>query len=190
MRIRDTNKEQAVIQATIEMVNTIGFASASINKIAKAAGVSVATIYIYHKNKEDLMMNVYYDVKEKIISAYFKGITNEQTTREQLHTLWNNIINVGKEVAHLLQYADQFSNSPFSDKISKKKVQVFLQPTVNLLKQGTESGTLKPLTLEEFIAFFTMPALFLSNQKLCGEFTSNKKNIRKTFELAWETVKN
>ncbi len=54
MRTKDDFKQEALFQATIKLVNDIGFVSSSVAKIAKEADVSPATIYVYHKNKEDL----------------------------------------------------------------------------------------------------------------------------------------
>ena len=66
MRIKDENKQEAIRQATIKLVNEIGFASCSVSKIAKEADVSPATLYIYYKNKEDLIVSTYIDIKTKI----------------------------------------------------------------------------------------------------------------------------
>lgn len=189
MRIRDEIKEKAVIDATIKVVNEIGFASASISKIAKEAGVSAATIYIYHKNKEDLMVNTYYEVKQEIITAYFKGVDEKEETKEKLFVVWCNILHTGKEIADLLQFANQFANSPFYDLLDSEKLQAFTQSTLDLLQQGIENKQLKMLTMEEFNAFFTIPAIFLSNQKICGGFADEKTNIERTFQLAWSTIK-
>ncbi|WP_094092917.1 TetR/AcrR family transcriptional regulator [Paenibacillus physcomitrellae] len=42
-------------------MNEIGFAETSISKIAKKAGVSAATIYIYYENKEDMLSKIYFE---------------------------------------------------------------------------------------------------------------------------------
>ena len=52
MRYKDEAKQNAIIEATVKLVNQIGFAATSTSKIAKEANVSSATIYIYYKNKE------------------------------------------------------------------------------------------------------------------------------------------
>ena len=62
MRLRDEKKKEAIFDATIALVNEIGFAEASTAKIAKAANVSPATIYIYYKDKQDLLTSIYIEV--------------------------------------------------------------------------------------------------------------------------------
>ena len=74
MRIKDINKQEAIISATVELVNEIGFVSSSVSKIAKKANVSPATIYIYYKNKEDLLISTYVEIKKKMSLAIFKNL--------------------------------------------------------------------------------------------------------------------
>ena len=51
MRTKCEEKQEALFEATVKLVNEIGFAASSVAKIAKEANVSAATLYIYYKNK-------------------------------------------------------------------------------------------------------------------------------------------
>ena len=52
---KSIDKKNAVLGATLTLVNEGGFKSASMSKIAKMAYVSPATIYLYFENKQDLI---------------------------------------------------------------------------------------------------------------------------------------
>ena len=69
MRTKDEQKKEALLNATVKLVNEIGFASASVSKIAKEAGVSPSTLYVFFKNKEDLLLSTYIDIKLDISRA-------------------------------------------------------------------------------------------------------------------------
>ena len=58
MRTRNTGKEQLVKQKAIKLVVRDGFEGFSMNKLARACGISVATLYIYYKDKDDLIIRV------------------------------------------------------------------------------------------------------------------------------------
>ena len=58
MRTRDTNKEEIVKQKTIEMIVKNGIEGFAMNRLAKECGISVATLYIYYTDKEDLIKKV------------------------------------------------------------------------------------------------------------------------------------
>ena len=50
MRTRDENKEQLVRQKALELIVNQGLEGFSMQKLAKAAAVSPATLYIYYKD--------------------------------------------------------------------------------------------------------------------------------------------
>lgn len=188
MRTKDEAKERAVIQATIKVVNEIGFVSASISKIAKEADVSVATIYIYHKNKEDLMLNVYYEVKKELSAKYFHRMEHIDGVRARLKMLWSNVILSGSELPMLVSFAEQFSNSPYYELVDREKMVASYEILLSTITQGVKEGLLKEMTFETFVAFFIVPANFLGNRQLCANFETTQKNIDTTFNYAWETI--
>ena len=53
MKEKVSDKYTALLQATLTLVNNHGFHDTPMSKIAKLAGVSPATIYLYFENKQD-----------------------------------------------------------------------------------------------------------------------------------------
>ena len=58
MRTRDIEKERLVKEKAMELVVKGGLENFSVNKLAKECGISVATLYIYYKDKDDLITKV------------------------------------------------------------------------------------------------------------------------------------
>ena len=52
--MKDDNKKNAITKAVISLSNEIGFSNVSMSKIAKRAGVSSSTLYVYYENKDDM----------------------------------------------------------------------------------------------------------------------------------------
>lgn len=63
MRTKDENKVKAIKQAVIKLCEADGFTNLTTAKVAKQAGVSPATIYLYYKDKTDLLSRLYEEVK-------------------------------------------------------------------------------------------------------------------------------
>ncbi|WP_445671284.1 TetR/AcrR family transcriptional regulator [Paenibacillus sp. FSL K6-2862] len=84
MRNRDDNKVEAIFDATIQLINEIGFSETSISKIAKRASVSAATIYIYHENKEDPLYKTYLKIKGKMSEKMFQEVDHTRTFTNDL----------------------------------------------------------------------------------------------------------
>ena len=58
MRMKDENKKAAITKAIIGLINQIGFANISMSKIAKATGLSAATLYVYYETRRICITNI------------------------------------------------------------------------------------------------------------------------------------
>lgn len=90
MRQRDENKEALIRQKAIEMIVAGGLEGFGVNKLARAAGVSPATIYIYYKDKDDLITKLCMEVAEKMMGYSLKDFTPDMDFTEGLKIQWRN----------------------------------------------------------------------------------------------------
>ena len=56
---RDRPKYKQIIDAAVIVIAENGYHQAQVSKIAKEAGVADGTIYLYFKNKEDILISVF-----------------------------------------------------------------------------------------------------------------------------------
>lgn len=90
MRTRDENKETAILQEALEMIVREGFDGLSMQKLAKAACVSPATIYIYFKDREDLILQLYKREVEKYFTYILTDFDPEMSFADGLRMQWKN----------------------------------------------------------------------------------------------------
>lgn len=69
MRTKDENKIKAIKDAVIALCEADGFTNLTTAKVAKRAGVSPATIYLYYQDKTDLLSRLYEEVKDDLHKA-------------------------------------------------------------------------------------------------------------------------
>ena len=55
MRFKDEDKRQRIKDALVRLILRDGIDGVSVSKIAREAGVSPATIYVYYTSKEDML---------------------------------------------------------------------------------------------------------------------------------------
>lgn len=189
MRIRDDKKREALFNATIKVVNEIGFAASSVSKIAKEAGVSPATLYIYFQNKEDLLLSTYLAVKESMGKTMLKGYDDTSTVRDSLYLIWVNSFSYATENINEFRYAEQFSNSPFSDRVDKSKIEEAFKPISEIFKKGIELKILKDVDRDVIVAFLFHPILALANPNHCQSFEPTEENIATVFSMAWDALR-
>ena len=90
MRTRNSEKEQLVKQKAIEMLGEYGFQGFSMNKLAAACGISVATLYIYYKHKDDLIKTIGSDIGKQFMSKTLKDFSPAMNFETGLKKQWEN----------------------------------------------------------------------------------------------------
>lgn len=189
MRIKDELKQAAIIKATVKLVNEIGFVSASVAKIAKEANVSPASIYVYYKNKEDLLVSTYLDIKKQLSEAMLVDYDESRPVRDIFETMWLNTFRFISKNKALFQFAEQFSNSPYSGLVDPKEVDKYYKPMTHVLKRGIKQKIIKDVHHDMLTAFIFYPIAYLSNPRLCRKIKLTNKNVKSAFNLAWDAIK-
>ncbi|HZV69023.1 MAG TPA: TetR/AcrR family transcriptional regulator [Saprospiraceae bacterium] len=112
MRIRDENKEAAIREKAMQMIVDEGFHGFSMQKLAKTAGVSPATIYIYFKNKEDLLNSLYNDVHQTFARVALENFDPAFSLEKGLWLQWKNRMKFIFQYPVHYKFYEQFRNSP------------------------------------------------------------------------------
>lgn len=189
MRTKDGEKEAALFEATVKLVNEIGFASSSVSKIAREAGVSPATIYVYYKNKEDLIVSTYIGIKLDLSKALLRDFNEKLPIRDILRNVWFNMFEYISNNLEYYKFVEQFSNSPYSSLVNKQEVEQYFIPLVKVLQTGIAQKILKNVNFDILTAFMYFPITVLANPSLCPDFELNEENIETAFTLAWDAIK-
>ena len=133
MRNRDEKKFNKIIKAAVTLINKDGFASTAMSNIAKVAGVSPATIYIYFKNKKDMLVKTYLNVKKEIAVNMLSGVDLDQPVEKAYRTMWFNFYNSITKNTDYFIFAEQFENSPIIDSVNSKEIDAYYEPMLALL---------------------------------------------------------
>lgn len=87
MNNRNRPKYKKIIEAAVVVIAENGFHQAQVSKIAKQAGVADGTIYLYFKNKEDLLVSLFQEKMGQFIDKTKKAINQKTHVEEKLETL-------------------------------------------------------------------------------------------------------
>ena len=189
MRVKDELKQDALFKATIKLVNEIGFVASSVSKIAREADVSPATIYVYYKNKEDLLVSTYINIKQTLSDEILRDFDESLPIRDILKNLWFNMFRYISKSPEQFQYSEQFSNSPYSSLVNKADLDPYFEPVYRILHRGIEQKIIKDVSRDILATFIFYPITILANKRLCEDFSQNKENIETAFTLAWDAIK-
>ncbi len=112
MRKKDDEKARCIKKAVVKLILQEGFHGASISKIAKMAGVSPATVYIYFENKENMLQEIYREYSEEIFAYMLDGASNGMDGHQLIEFLIRGHYNFILNHKEIFNYVEQFSNCP------------------------------------------------------------------------------
>ena len=112
MRMKDDDKQQRIKQAVMKLILEEGFAGTSISKIARLAGVSPATVYIYYENKEEMLKDIYTEYSGDIFSYLVRCVDAGMSAGYFIDTLMRNYYSYISEHEEIYSFVDQFSHCP------------------------------------------------------------------------------
>jgi TetR/AcrR family transcriptional repressor of multidrug resistance operon len=188
VRVKDDNKQRAICDAAIKLITENGFADTSMSKIAREAGVSPATIYVYFENKEDLLNKLYSLVKQEMAAVLIKGLKPGTPVKDSFRTVWENFYLYATGNRLRFAFTEQFANSPLVDGICKEESMEHFKPLLDLVERGKKEKVLKNISPEMFQAFTFVPLTGLIKQHISGEIVLDKRKLAAAREIAWDAV--
>lgn len=64
-REKDYSKIDKIFEATLRIVYEKGFAGIKLTDVARLSGIAIGTIYLYFKDKDDLISQLYQYIQRK-----------------------------------------------------------------------------------------------------------------------------
>ncbi|MBV5278997.1 MAG: TetR/AcrR family transcriptional regulator [Campylobacteraceae bacterium] len=77
-------KKCSIAKASIDLFCEKGIQQTSIEEIAKSAGVAKGTVYLYFKNKEEIVFAIWDMIVERHIKAFESSITPSMSAKEKI----------------------------------------------------------------------------------------------------------
>ena len=186
---KSIDKQNALIEATIDLVINDGFHAAPMSKIAKMANVSPATIYLYFENKQDLVNKTYIKVKSKYTQFAFDTYNANATVEVGFETIWKRIAKFKLKESDKAMFLAQCDNTPMIDEPSRQEGIRHLQPLLDLWQRGKNEGIIKPISDYLLYAYAINPWSVLIMAQRRDGFDLNTAHIEAAYQTAWDAIK-
>lgn len=186
---KSIDKRNALVQATIGLVNNSGFHATPMSKIAKMAKVSPATIYLYFDNKQDLLNQTYIEVKGEYTKYAFDSFDAKMPVEAGFKLIWHRIADFKLHECENAMFLAQCDNTPIIDEESRQEGIKHLQPLLDLWERGKNEGIIKPISDYLLYAYAINPLSFLMMAQKRGAFILDKTHIEHAYEAAWSSIK-
>lgn len=150
MRPRDDAKIQLIHRQTVALAARHGFDGLSMHKLARAAGVSPATLYIYFKDREDLILQVGLGAMERMVAASLENFDPGLSFAAGLRMQWDNRARYFLAHPDEMQFLEMIRYSRFEPEIARHLTSSFGATMRAFVNGAIERGELVRLPIEVY----------------------------------------
>ncbi|RMG68959.1 MAG: TetR/AcrR family transcriptional regulator [Calditrichaeota bacterium] len=142
MRTRSGQKEQNIWQAAVREFARHGYHQAKISRIAEGAGVATGSVYLYFKNKKQLLEKILADVWQNLAQEMEALVTRKDLNAvEKLEGMVDLVIDMFTDNPSL---AIVVVNEHSQTRIAQPYYERFLALGRQVLEEGIATGLLNP----------------------------------------------
>lgn len=150
MRNRNTEKEHLVKKKAIELIGKGGLDYFSINKLAKECNISVATIYIYYKDKDDLIGQLAADQGEAMGDDFVRDLDPNIPFEQGLRLQWANRYRQMLGNKTLSLFFEQIRSTMYYNRFMEAFTQKAAVILGSFVQNATERGDIPDIPLEVY----------------------------------------
>ena len=180
------DKRTLITDAAVEVFAEKGFHQARISDIAKRAGVADGTIYLYFKNKDDLLLSVFEEKMDFMLEGLGAALSDVDDPEEQVRLFARfhfEQVQKHRSAAEVLQVELRLSNK-FLKEYRPEKLWAYLGVFGQIMRDGQVKGVFR----ENLDPFVGMWAFFGALDELAMQWVLSRNNTRFNLEEAAEQV--
>lgn len=145
MAKRVGDKYEAIIDAAVKVIASNGYHHAKVSQIAKEAGVADGTIYLYFKNKEDVLISMFTEKISRFAGNVRDSLARLERPEDQLRELIHmhfDFLSGDPNMAIVTQIELRQSDRASRIEIGKV-VKTYLDMIDELIEKGIEQGVFR-----------------------------------------------
>ena len=182
------DKRALITDAAVEVFAEKGFHLARVSDIAKRAGVADGTIYLYFKNKEDLLLTIFEEKMDLLLSSLgevLEGIDDPLARVRAFARFHFQQVHDNRSTAEVLQVELRLSNK-FLKEYRPEKLWAYLGVFGQIVREGQARGIFR----SDIDTFITSWAFFGAMDELAMQWVLARDQSRFPLEAAADQIAN
>lgn len=139
-------KRDRILRAAIKIFSRKGFFNSKVSEIARAASVADGTIYLYFKNKDDLLISLFEEKMGEVVVDVRRRIADGGNALEKLNIFIENHMDLLEREAGLVEVlqVELRQSTKFLKDYTPVKFFEYLEIISDILEEGKKEGVLRP----------------------------------------------
>ncbi len=166
-------KRNRILRAAIRIFSQKGFFNSKVSEIARASGVADGTIYLYFKNKDDLLISLFEEKMGEMVADVRQRTAAGENAFAKLRIFMDNHMGLLEREAGLVEVLMvelRQSNKFLKDYVPVKFFE-YLEVLGGILEEGKRQGIFRP----DLNVSVMRRAIFGALDELCLTYVLSKK---------------
>ena len=183
------DKRTAILDATLRLISKNGFHGTAMSKVAQEAGVSAGIIYHYFDSKDDLMDELYRDIKRKFGQMINDSFDQTQPLKIQIRQILGLMIRYYIHRPLESAFLEQYTRSPYFSSEIEAEVSQYYLPLLECFQRGQQDMILKDLPAPVVHTLTVDVATSLAQKHAAGFITLTDELIEEIIDACWEAIR-
>ncbi|MEW6209487.1 MAG: TetR/AcrR family transcriptional regulator [Acidobacteriota bacterium] len=144
-REKTNGKYEAILRAAIKVFARNGFYNSKVSDVAAEADVADGTVYLYFKNKDDILVSIFNNYMEEALAQGRARLSAIEDPVEKLQSIIHaHLDNLGRDrdLAVVFQ-VELRSSTKFMEQFSATKVSEYLELIRSVIEEGQHKGAFR-----------------------------------------------
>lgn len=182
------DKPRDIRLATVAEVAAIGSTAVSVNKIASRAGLSVGTIYRYHKTKDDLLFSVFLNIREDIHSTMMKAAEPQMGAADRLSAMWFALVDYGFDAPADFQLVEMMSAETRPAFRGNEELDRMQSEVLAEIQAGIDQKVLVDANVRYIETVLASPCITLARRASLSGLRPDQDEVSQIFDLIWRGI--
>ena len=166
MRIKDLDKQRRIKDAMVRLILEEGIDGTSVSKIAREAGVSPATIYVYYDSKEEMLAEVFREYSYAPYRYLMQHIDPAMDGRSLIDAIVRGYYAFSREHEEIFSFVEQCAHCPtLAEYVSQQE---YCGGIFDLIHQYQARGLIRRCSDANLAAVLFAPVRFLAMNRKHG----------------------
>lgn len=184
------DKQKEILSAALRLFVEQGFHGTPTSRIAREARVANGTLFHYFPTKDDLVINLYLEVKAQMAAYIMRHSGTEKGLKSQLRNYYISSLTWALDNRMEFYYIQQFHTSPYAKMVDAETVNEQMGNVMALVRKGIEKGQIKKMETDLIFAILSSHLFGINQYLLNGTFGKKKQQaiIEESFDLLWDMI--
>lgn len=143
---KPNGKYETILRAAIKVFARSGFFNSKVADVAREAGVADGTVYLYFKNKDDILVSIFNHYMQEALAAGMASLAEVDDPVEKIRRIVRaHLARLGRDRNLAVVFQVEFrSSTKFMEQFSATKVTEYLELIRGVLEDGQKRGVFRP----------------------------------------------